>query len=155
MVILLYELELGEKSQFALFLSLLDKHIVPLPRFWSRKELEELQDAVVLQLFINDKESIYEEYMATKRALRAVLGSTHKLYIDLDRTKFDWALGIVQTRSFGGTNGTIFLIPVADLTNNHPHDYAVWRVLDEGFEFYAYPTAQGKQVFFNYAGGEL
>lgn len=152
---ILYEKHLGNKSQFARYLSLLEQDLLPLPRFWTTEELEELQDSLVIRKCLLAKQRVQDGYIGLRQLLWEH-GQT-ELYEYITLKTYHWATGIVQSRSFEGHNDTFATIPVADLVNHRAYDFASWRIVhDTDFEFITFHNGfrKGEQLFYNYGDGE-
>lgn len=157
-VTLLYEDLRGMDSPYYQYISLLDKQLVLLPKFWSRIELSELQDNKLEAIFYIQQMHVVQDFNALQRTLQRY--QLEAMLHHIDFIKFQWAVGIAQSRSFMGFNNTYSLIPVADLMNHHPTEYISWEMdaANNEYVFATFPNrgyAKGTQIFNNYGGGEM
>ncbi|KAH9258200.1 hypothetical protein BASA81_003784 [Batrachochytrium salamandrivorans] len=155
-LVLLYELSLGAKSQFAQHLALLDKELVPLPRFWTAAEQTELQDDVLIAHYRDQRKDLDYKYFETRAVLKKY--KRYDLLQTLTPELYEWAVCIVKTRSHEGVNDTNSMLPVADLMNHHTTHYIGWSMNGPEYVFAALTHqagfAPGSQIYQNYGGGE-
>lgn len=155
-LVLVYELSLGAKSQFAQHLALLDKELVPLPRFWTAAEQTELQDDVLIAYYREQMNDLNYKFLETRDVLKK--HQRHDLLQMLTPELYEWAVCIVKTRSHEGVNDTNSMLPVADLMNHHTTHYIGWSLNGPEYVFaalsYQQGFAPGSQIYQNYGGGE-
>lgn len=146
---------LGEKSHAYLFLSRLDKEIVPLPQFWTSDELGELHDEYLKQTSLQQEHTVQMQYLRAKQVLLQM--NQTELWQSVDYESYRWACAIAQTRAFQGFENTFTLIPVVDLMNHHHTNHVHCMQEDDAFVFYTPPELSyqaGEQIFYSYGNLE-
>ncbi|XP_059458750.1 ribulose-1,5 bisphosphate carboxylase/oxygenase large subunit N-methyltransferase, chloroplastic [Corylus avellana] len=113
-IVVLVEQKLGQKSEWAPYISRLPQHgEMHNTIFWSKGELGMIHQSSVYQEAINQKSQIEKDFWAIKPALQRI----PELLGDITYKDFMHACALVGSRAWGSTRG-LSLIPFADFLNH-------------------------------------
>ncbi|XP_056692973.1 fructose-bisphosphate aldolase-lysine N-methyltransferase, chloroplastic isoform X4 [Spinacia oleracea] len=113
-IVILVEQKKGQSSEWAPYISRLPQHgELHSTIFWSKKELQMIQQSSVYQETLNHEAQIRKVYMD----IRPVFDRFPEIFEDVQYENFKHAYGLVASRAWESTKGES-LIPFADFLNH-------------------------------------